>query len=63
VKEDGILMYKEKIYVSYSREMKNIVLKEMHNVPCVGNPGYHKLVTTIRSQYFWLEMKKEVLDY
>jgi len=28
-KEDGILMYKVKIYVLNSRELKNIVLKEM----------------------------------
>jgi hypothetical protein len=40
LKEDGILMYKGKVYVSNSSELKNVVLKEMHNVPYVGNPGY-----------------------
>jgi hypothetical protein len=31
-------MYKGKVYVSNSSEQKNLVLKEMHNVPYVGNP-------------------------
>jgi hypothetical protein len=33
-------MYKGKVYVPNSSEMKNIVLKEMHNVTYVGHPGY-----------------------
>jgi len=53
LKEDGILMYKGKVYVSNSNELKNAVLKEMHNVPYVGNPGYQKTILAIRSQYFW----------
>ena len=32
LKEDGILMYKGKVYVSNYNELKNEVLKEMHNV-------------------------------
>jgi hypothetical protein len=38
LEEDGILMYKGKLYVSNSSEMKNAVLKEMQNEPYVGNP-------------------------
>jgi hypothetical protein len=49
--------------VSNSNELKNAVLKEMHNMPYTGHPGYHKKIETVRSQYFWLRMKKEVVDY
>jgi hypothetical protein len=56
-------MYKGKIYVSNSREMKNIVLREMHNVSYDGNPRYHKIIAAIRSQYFGPRMKKEVDNY
>jgi hypothetical protein len=31
-----------KVYVPNTQELKNIVLKEMHNVPYAGHPGYHK---------------------
>jgi hypothetical protein len=63
MKEDGILMYKGKVYVSNSKEIKNEMLKEMHNVPYAGHPGYHKTIAIVRSQYFWPRMKKEVANY
>jgi hypothetical protein len=33
-------MYKGKVYVSNSSELKNEILKEMHNVPYAGHLGY-----------------------
>jgi hypothetical protein len=41
-KEDEILMYKGKVYVPNSSELKNEVLKEIHNVSYVRHPRYHK---------------------
>jgi hypothetical protein len=32
MKEDGLLMHKNRIYVPSSGELRNLVLKEMHNV-------------------------------
>jgi hypothetical protein len=58
LKEDAILMYKGKIYVPNSREIKNMLLKEMQNVPYAGHPGYQKTIAVVISQYFWLRMKK-----
>jgi hypothetical protein len=37
---DEIVMYRGIIYVPNSQELKNMILREMHNVPYVGNPGY-----------------------
>jgi hypothetical protein len=56
-------MYKGKVYVSNSSELKNVVLKEMHNVPYVGHLGYQKIIVAVRSKYFWPGMKKEVANY
>jgi hypothetical protein len=39
---DGILLYKNRIYVSNVQDLKLMVLNEMHNVPYVGHLGYHK---------------------
>jgi hypothetical protein len=61
--EDGILINKGKVDVPNSSEMKNVVLKEMHNVPYARHPGYQKTITTVRSQYFWPGMRKEVANY
>jgi hypothetical protein len=53
LKEDGIIIYKGKVYVLNSGKMKNTVLKEMHNVPSAGHPRYQKTIAVARSQYFW----------
>jgi hypothetical protein len=56
-------MHKNRIYVPSSRELRNLVLKEMHDVPYAGHPGYQKTITTVRSQFFWTRMKKDIADY
>jgi hypothetical protein len=43
-------MYRGKVYVPNLREMKNTVLREMHNMSYVGHPGYHKSIAVVRSQ-------------
>jgi hypothetical protein len=63
IKEDGFLMHKNRIYVPSSGELRNLVLKEMHDVPYAGHPGYQKTITAVRSQFFWSGMKKDVVDY
>ena len=63
IKEDGLLMHKNRIYVPRSGELRNLVLKEMHNVSYVGHLSYQKIITTVRSQLFWPGMKKDVDDY
>jgi hypothetical protein len=46
-------MYRSIIYVPNSQELKNMILKEMHNVPYVGHPGYQKTIAVVKSQYYW----------
>jgi hypothetical protein len=56
--KDEILMYKGRIYVPNSQELKNLMLREMNNVPYVGHPGYQKTIAAVKSQYYWSGMKK-----
>jgi hypothetical protein len=58
MKEDGLLMHKNIIYVPSSEELRNLVLKEMHNVSYARYPGYQKTIAEVRSQLFWPGMKK-----
>jgi hypothetical protein len=60
---DEILMYRGRIYVPNSQELKNMILGEMHNVPYAGHPGYQKTIAAIKSQYYWPGMKKEFADF
>jgi hypothetical protein len=63
LENDEILRYRGRIYVPNSRELKNLILGEMHNVPYVGHPGYQKTIAAVKSQYYWPGMKKEVVDF
>jgi hypothetical protein len=56
-------MHKNRIYAPSSRELRKLVLKEMHDVPYVGHPGYQKKITIVRSQLFWPGMKNDVSYY
>jgi hypothetical protein len=49
LKEDGILMYKGKMYVPNFGELTNIVLREMHNVPYARHRGYQNTIAAIRN--------------
>jgi hypothetical protein len=37
-------MYKDKVYVLNSSELKNVVMKEMHNVPYIGHLSYQQTI-------------------
>jgi hypothetical protein len=63
MKEDGLFMHKNGIYVPSSKELRNLVLKQMHNVLYVRHIGYQKTIVAVRSQFFWQRMKKDVADY
>ena len=55
---DGILLYRNRVYVPNYPELRSAILKEMHNVPYAGHPGYHKIVPVVKSRYHWPGMKK-----
>jgi hypothetical protein len=63
MEEDGIFLYKNKVYVPNSLKFRNLILKEMHNVPYTRHARYQKIITSIRCQYYWLGMKKDMADF
>ena len=56
-------MHKDKVYVPKSRELRKMVLKEMHNVPYVGRLGYQNTIVSMRKQYYWPGMKNGIAEY
>jgi hypothetical protein len=53
LENDEILMYRDRIYVPNSQELKNLILREIHNVPYVGHPGYQKTIAVVKRQHYW----------
>jgi hypothetical protein len=48
MEEDGIILFPNKFYFPNSQELINLDLKEMHNVPYDGHPGYQQKITVVR---------------
>jgi hypothetical protein len=40
-----------------------VILSKMHKVPYAGHPSYPKTIVTVKEQYYWPGMKKEVVDF
>eukprot|EP00253_Pinus_taeda_P007180 PITA_07180 len=58
----GILYYKKRLYVP-NQNIKNLILDEFHKSHYAGHPGYQKMITALQKEYYWLGMKKDVVNY
>jgi len=54
---DGLVKFRDKIYVEDSSEMKKVIFKEFHVNPYSGHPGYLKTLTTLNKFYYWSNLK------
>jgi hypothetical protein len=46
-----------------SREDINEILKEFHDAPASGHPGFHRMLNKIRYKYNWKGMRKDIFKY
>ena len=60
---EKLMICRKRIYVPNQEHLKILILDEYHKVPYAGHPGYKKLITTIRKEYFEPSMMKEVAKY
>jgi hypothetical protein len=60
---DGTLLYKNIIYAPNVKDLKLMILNEIHNVPYAGHLGYQKTIAVVKSHYFWPGMKKDIVEY
>ena len=52
LEEDGILIYKGRIYIPDVADLRRVVMDEIHQAPYSGHPGYQKKIATSRKNYF-----------
>eukprot|EP00253_Pinus_taeda_P002532 PITA_02532 len=63
IDDAGIVYFKQRIYVPNQNKVKNLIMDEFHISHYAGHPGYQKMMTTIRKEYFWPGMKKDIVEY
>jgi hypothetical protein len=56
-------MYKSRLYVIEYNEIKLLILDELHKKPYFGHSGYQKLITMLRKEFYWPNMKGETTEY
>eukprot|EP00253_Pinus_taeda_P019990 PITA_19990 len=59
----GIVYFQQRIYVPNQNKIKSLIMDEFHISHYAGHPGYQKMMTAIRKEYFWPGMKKDVVEY
>jgi hypothetical protein len=61
--EGGLLTYRSRMYIPYCDDLNRFILDELHKRPYTGHPGYQKMITTTRKQFYWPGLKKYVAEY
>lgn len=57
---DGVLLYKQKIILGQSPEIKAQVLQFVHSDPMAGHLGYDKTIQRAKQDFYWKGMRKEI---
>jgi hypothetical protein len=59
---DGLLIYKGRLYIPNFDDLKRFIMNELPKIPYNGHPGYHKMIMTTRKLFYWPRMKSDI-DY
>jgi hypothetical protein len=61
--DEGLLTYKNRLYIPSCDDLKRFIMDKLHNRPYIGHPGYWKMITATRKQFYWHGLKKDIADY
>jgi hypothetical protein len=61
--DQGVLWYKEKIWVHNVKELKDKILCEAHESAYSIHPGGNKMYHDLKTTYWWYGMKRDVGEY
>jgi hypothetical protein len=61
--EEGLLTYRSRLYIPDCDDLKRFILDELHERPYSSHPGYHKMITATRRQFYWPGLKKDIAEY
>jgi hypothetical protein len=61
--DEGLLTYKNKLYIPRCDNLKRFIMDELHKRPYTDHLGYQKIITTTTKQLYCPGMKKDIADY
>jgi hypothetical protein len=63
VVREGLLYYRDKIYVPESEDLRIQILRQHHDNPSAGHPGRAKTFELLSRSYYWKGMNTDVRRY
>ncbi|XP_077219125.1 uncharacterized protein LOC143853291 [Tasmannia lanceolata] len=58
--KNGVLYYKNRVYLPPTSSLKTVVFKELHSTPSGGHSGYTRTLARIRQSFYWQRMRKNI---
>jgi len=52
VNVEDLLIYRKRIYVPNQKHLKKLILDEYHKIPYADHPGYQKMFSPLRKEFF-----------
>lgn len=59
---DGLLRYKNRLYIGAGGELRRKLLAQMHDSPMGGHSGQQGTYYRLKQPFFWKGMKRDVID-
>ncbi|OMP06578.1 reverse transcriptase [Corchorus capsularis] len=63
IRNDGILLFKERICIPKDDVIRKAILEEAHSSAFAMHPGSTKMYQTIKESYWWPGMKREIAEF
>lgn len=63
VDKNGIMRFRDRVCVPNFPELKNRILEEGHMSSLSIHPGATKMYQDLKKMFWWLGMKKEVVEF
>lgn len=61
--EEELLLFKGKLYIPNSIDLKLLILDKFHKKPYLGHLGYQTMISSIKKEYYCPKMKTEIVEY
>jgi hypothetical protein len=61
--DDGILRFKNWIYVPPNDELRSLILNEDHKAVYMAHPGVRKMRVNLKPSLFWKGMQEDIVNY
>jgi hypothetical protein len=61
--DDGLLRFKNQIYVPPNDGLRSLILNEAHRAVCMAHLGVTKMRADLKPLFFWKGMKADIVNY